>query len=262
MCRTVPTVWTLPGASHTRNRSAQITWVPARCNITYRPNGPIASMLYGDGFTQTRSYDNSYRLTGVTDSLAASLLRQLTYGYEGRDNLTSITDAQVPANNEVFGYTPRESVTLATGPYGSLAFTYDGVGNRVTAAANPGSGLVTDTYSHPATSNRLTSIAQGAGGTRAFTYDAAGNVTFDNRTGGGYGYTYDAAGRMASLTINGVLQAEYKYDFAGRQAVRRLPQLGVTLHSVFDAQGSRAGFSPQPPSHRKSPPQRHTNVRT
>jgi YD repeat-containing protein len=236
--------------------------VPARCNITYRPNGPIASMLYGDGFTQTRSYDNSYRLTGVTDSLAASLLRQLTYGYEGRDNLTSITDAQVPANNEVFGYTPRESVTLATGPYGSLAFTYDGVGNRVTAAANPGSGLVTDTYSYPATSNRLTSIAQGAGGTRAFTYDAAGNVTFDNRTGGGYGYTYDAAGRMASLTINGVLQAEYKYDFAGRQAVRRLPQLGVTLHSVFDAQGSRAGFSPQPPSHRKSPPQRHTNVRT
>ncbi len=83
--------------------------------------------------------------------------------------------------------------------------------------------------------NRLTSIAKGAGGTRVFTYDAAGNVTSDNRTGGGYGYTYDAAGRMATLSINGVLQAEYKYDFAGRQAVRRLPQLGVTLHSVFDA---------------------------
>jgi YD repeat-containing protein len=141
----------------------------------------------------------------------------------------------VPANNEVSGYTPRESLTSATGPYGSLAFTYDGVGNRVTATANPGSGLVTDTYSYPATSNRLTAIAQGSGGTRAFTYDAAGNVTFDNRTGGGYGYTYDAAGRMASLTINGVLQAEYKYDFAGRQAVRRRPQLGVTLHSAFDA---------------------------
>jgi uncharacterized protein RhaS with RHS repeats len=44
---------------------------------------------------------------------------------------------------------------------------------------------------------------------------------------------------MASLTINGVLQAEYKYDFAGRQAVRKLPQLGVTLHSVFDSDGRR-----------------------
>jgi RHS repeat-associated protein len=92
---------------------------------------------------------------------------------------------------------------------------------------------------HARTSNHLTAIAQGAGGTRAFTYDAAGNVTFDNRSGGGYGYTYDAAGRMASLTINGVLHAEYKYDFAGRQAIRKLPQLGVTLHSVFDSDGRR-----------------------
>jgi YD repeat-containing protein len=185
----------------------------------------------------TSTYDNSYRLTGVIDILAATLLRQLTYGYEGRDNLTSITDAQLPANNEIFDYTPREPLTSTTGPYGSLAFTYDGVGNRVTAAANPGTGLVTDIYSYPSTSNRLSSIAQGAGGTRAFTYDAAGNVTFDNRTGGGY--TYDAAGRMAQLTINGVLQAEYLYDFAGRQAIRKLPQQGVTLHSVFHADGRR-----------------------
>jgi ribosome biogenesis SPOUT family RNA methylase Rps3 len=62
-------------------------------------------------------------------------------------------------------------------------------------------------------------------------------VTFDNRTGGGSGYTYDAAGRMAQLTINGVMQAEDKYDFAGRQAIRKLPQQGVTLHSVFDSDG-------------------------
>ena len=27
--------------------------------ITYRPNGPLATVLYGDGFTQTRSYDLS-----------------------------------------------------------------------------------------------------------------------------------------------------------------------------------------------------------
>jgi hypothetical protein len=51
--------------------------------IIYRPNGPIASMLYGDGFTQTRTYDNSYRLTGVTDSLAASLLRQRPMAMRG-----------------------------------------------------------------------------------------------------------------------------------------------------------------------------------
>ena len=57
----------------------------------------------------------------------------MTYGYEGRDNIASITDAMVPANSETFGYTSRESLASASGPYGALAFTYDGVGNRLTS---------------------------------------------------------------------------------------------------------------------------------
>lgn len=96
-----------------------------------------------------------------------------------------------------------------------LYFTYDGVGNRVTSAV----GAATDTYTYPPASNRLSGITLAAGGTRAYTYDAAGNVITDSR-GAGYAYTYDAAGRMASMSINGVLQGTYNYDFAGRQAIR------------------------------------------
>jgi YD repeat-containing protein len=73
---------------------------------------------------------------------------------------------------------------------------------------------------------------------RAYTYDAAGNTLSDSR-GAGYSYTYDSAGRMASMSINGVLQGQYKYDFAGRQAIRTLTSTGQTLHSVFDASGNR-----------------------
>jgi RHS repeat-associated protein len=99
-------------------------------------------------------------------------------------------------------------------------------------------GVTTDTYTYPLTSNRLGSISLAAGGTRAFTYDAAGNVIADNR-GAGFGYTYDAAGRMSELRINGVLQAQYRYDFAGRQAVRTLTSTTQTIHSVFDSSGNR-----------------------
>ena len=49
---------------------------------------------------------------------------------------------------------------------------------------------------------------------RAFTYDAAGNVIYDARSGVGYGYGYDAANRMDTLTIDGVVQAEYVYGRA------------------------------------------------
>ena len=91
--------------------------------------------------------------------------RQLTYGYEGRDNLASVSDVQVPANTRTFGYTPCEHLSSANGPYGSLAFTYDGVGNRLTSVK----GAVTDSYTYPAASNRLSGITLGAEGARGFT---------------------------------------------------------------------------------------------
>lgn len=53
----------------------------------------------------------------------------------------------------------------ATGPYGTLAYTFDGVGSRLTSTL----GTSTDTY--PATSNRLSMINLATGGTRGFTHD-------------------------------------------------------------------------------------------
>ncbi|MGB8811920.1 MAG: hypothetical protein WCC57_01930, partial [Paracoccaceae bacterium] len=85
-------------------------------------------------------------------------MRHLSYGYEGRDNLTAVTDLLVPANSETYGYTPRESLASASGPYGQMSFAYDGVGNRVSHSLDPGTGVLTDSYSYPATSNRLGGI--------------------------------------------------------------------------------------------------------
>ncbi|HMS96620.1 MAG TPA: hypothetical protein PKA03_15645 [Tabrizicola sp.] len=56
------------------------------------------------------------------------------------------------------------------GPYGTLGFPHDGVGNRITHSSAAG----VDLYAYPLTSNRRSSITLAAGGNRAFTYDAAG----------------------------------------------------------------------------------------
>ncbi|WP_395541057.1 RHS repeat domain-containing protein [Neotabrizicola sp. sgz301269] len=223
------------------NRSSRIrvkdgaTYTTLLDQMTYAPNGPMISALYGDGYTQIRSYDLSYRLTGIEDALGATQLRDVSYGYEGRDNISAITDALVPGNSESFGYTPRESLASASGPYGSLGFTYDGVGNRVSYSFVAG----TDGYVYPTTSNRLTLINLATGGTRGFSYDGAGNVVAEARSGATHAYGYDAAGRMATFQINGFLQASYKYDAMGRQAIRTLTSGPVTIHSVFDSQGRR-----------------------
>lgn len=85
------------------------------------------------------------------------------------------------------------------------------MGNRLTAEL----GIATDTYTYPATFNRLTTITLAAAGSRGYTYDASGNVTAEARTGGPCAYNYNAAGRMSEFRINGVLQASYQYDAMG-----------------------------------------------
>jgi uncharacterized protein RhaS with RHS repeats len=50
---------------------------------------------------------------------------------------------------------------------------------------------------------------------------------------------YDTAGRRAAVSLNGVVQATYTYDWKGQQAVRRFPASGLAIQSVFDSAGHR-----------------------
>ena len=44
---------------------------------------------------------------------------------------------------------------------------------------------------------------------------------------------------MESMSLNGVVQAEYEYNALGQQVLRRLTQAGQVIHSVHDADGNR-----------------------
>jgi hypothetical protein len=50
---------------------------------------------------------------------------------EQNDSLTSVSDALTASNSETFTYTPRESLSTATRPYGALAYAYDAACNTL-----------------------------------------------------------------------------------------------------------------------------------
>jgi YD repeat-containing protein len=60
--------------------------------------------------------------------------------------------------------------------------------------------VLLETYTTPATSNRLTNVKQGATTTRAFTYNARGDVTRDTRGATQYNYTINSEERFAKRT--------------------------------------------------------------
>nr|MCU0910458.1 hypothetical protein [Paracoccaceae bacterium] len=119
--------------------------IPIVSGATYLPNGPLAALTYGDGSTLNESYDSSYRLTRQLDDLGGTLLRDMTYTWSNRGNLTGVTDALDLDSSEAYGYTPDQRLARAAGLWGGEAFTYDAVGNRTsrstgTLAAAPGIG--------------------------------------------------------------------------------------------------------------------------
>jgi len=186
----------------------------------------------------------TYRLTGQADT-GTMTLRDLAYGYSLRDNLTSASDQLDPAEDATYGYDPRQMLESAAGPWGTLDWSYDAVGNRETQSLTPPGGAASvDAYAHAVDSNRLTAIANPLAGTRSYSYDASGNTTAELRALGlpdAWAYGYDKAGRLVSVGVDGSAQGAYLYNALGQQVSRTAwpGALEAVTLSVHDLSGNR-----------------------
>lgn len=134
-----------------------------------------------------------------------------TFAYGDGLNLTGITDTVLAANSNTLIYSPANRLASASGAWGSAAYSYDAVGNRlsdvVTGTLNKNRQSSIDSFS-----NRLTGMTENAAAFRTYTYDGAGNIATDVRPGETYAYTYNKRNRLASVTRNGAAYATYGYN--------------------------------------------------
>src|SRR3989441_2290519 len=133
-------------------------------------------------------------LWGATpDALAqATTIQNLTYGYDNKGNVTTITDTI--NGNQTFGYDELNRLTSATGPYGSQTYSYDEIGNML---SNP----LVGTYSYPVSgASSVRPHAVSTVGSNSYGYDNNGNLT----SGAGRTLTYDFENRPTSITSGGV----------------------------------------------------------
>ena len=193
-------------------------------------------MLYGNGLAEVDSYSLDYEIQRLLVQNGGTSLIDRTHARADALNLTGITDAVTPANNQVMSYAPTNRLASAAGAFGTQSWLYDGVGNRTQEI----SAGATNTYAYPATSNRLSGVTQGATSVRAFVYDANGNIATDTRSGALYAYTYNQNNRLKTVTVAGNLKATYTYDAMEHLAVRVLTNMtpSGTIHTVYDRDGN------------------------
>lgn len=180
---------------------------PYATSVSYHVNNEIASIVLGNGVTQTFGLDSHRRIGTVRVMGQNGALVDLTYGYDANGNVLSISDVLNSSRSMTLGYDGANRLTSATGPWGSASYLYDGVGNLQSMST----GYSTHGYTYTA-ANRLdqvTGVRHGPGQTArtlSFQYDDRGNVINDGERGYGYG----AAGYMVSSTDGKAFTNDYR----------------------------------------------------
>lgn len=193
-------------------------------NITYDPFGPVTGWSWGNGTTASRDFDADGKVTQVDDANGASLK---TYSYDDAFRITGVTDVGNSALSWTYGYDLLDRLNSATSSSVTQGWTYDANGNRLTQT-----GSTPSTYTNSLTSNRVGSVSGAMA--RTYGYDAAGNTL----SYAGATFTYNHRGRMTSASNAGTT-ATYTYNALG-QRIRRATSASTTIY-VYDEAGHLVG---------------------
>ncbi|HEY8009626.1 MAG TPA: RHS repeat-associated core domain-containing protein [Rudaea sp.] len=219
--------------TYARNALGQITNISYKANATanaqvlvgtttYLPFGPLNQLTFGNGRTQTKTYDSDYAIDKVLSSGASGLILDTSEDVLGNlINASSTVGASPPT--QTYQYDPLYRLTtIQNGKTMSESFTYNQTGDRLTDTS--GRSTATYSYPNPLTSHHLQSVAG-----NARSYDANGNL--QNTAAGTL--TYDARNRLVGLNTSATKkktpQATYNYNGKGERVIKAVGTAGNTL---------------------------------
>ena len=216
------TVSTAGRSYDTFGRIASVSNGTDTLSYTYRPGGQLSLSGWTNGqnaamSNQSYEYDQYNRLTGIK----LNNVNEVSYTLNAKDQRTAATYANAGLWN--FTYDDKGQVTGANGSSKSYTYSYDGIGNRLTANEN---STVTNYTSNLLNQYTLINSA-------VPNYDADGNMT---TSGNGWGYTYNGENRITQAT-KGSITVTVAYDYAGRRISKTVTASGVVQNSykyVYD----------------------------
>jgi RHS repeat-associated protein len=193
----------------------------AAASYSYDAGGSMSGVAYGNGISTQYGYDALNRLTSVTvganlGATVARVLASYTYALYPTGNRQSVTEQSGRRMTWSYdGLWRLTNETIAGGSAnGSIAYTYDSVGNRLSRTSSV-AGVPSTTSSYD-NNDRLMSDS----------WDPNGNTV----QSGASQYGYDSENRLLSLNKTA---ANYVYDGDG-QLVQKTVGVGTTTYLIDD----------------------------
>jgi len=194
-------------------------------NITYRGDNQMLTYRFGNGLTDTRSYDLQGRLVSQQLSSTTSTLDSRNYSYDLNSNITNI-DTNIEDNR--YGYDALDRIiedTLNTNS--PIRFNYDLNDNRQNSQSDD--LLNSSQISYVQGSNRIAS-------NDALVETAP--ASFANRS-----LIFNDANRLFQLIEDGTRTAEYIYNDQGQRTRKTIFQSdGTTVDSITIYHYDRMGY--------------------
>jgi RHS repeat-associated protein len=185
----------------------------AAASYSYDAVGRMSGVAYGNGASTQYGYDALNRVTGVTvgtnlGTNVASVLASYTYALYPTGNRKSVTEKSGrTASWQYDGLWRLTNEVIAGGSAnGSISYTYDSVGNRLSRTSSV-AGVPSTTSSYD-NNDRLMSDSWDPNGNTVqsganqYGYDSENRLLSLNRTAANY--VYDGDGQLVQKTVGGV----------------------------------------------------------
>ncbi len=177
----------------------------------------------GNGVLTKIGYDSLRKrpLSYVTYLKDSSVEQSITYAYDKKGNIETITDLMNGSRNQSFEYDHLSRVTKAIGKYGEETYSYHRNGNLLHK------GAFTYSYENSNHIHAVTKVNSPNTGILSYGYDTVGNMTTRN----GDAYHYNAQGKLKEIVTSGGDRFEYKYDHSGNRIKKSLLNQNTTTYS-------------------------------
>ena len=201
-------------------------------DINYSNYKKISSYEFSGSFLE-HDFDPMGRISGIiagtgTPTAIGTKYVDLTYTYDGMNNVKTVTDNLDQTQNRTFGYDAANRMTTANGSWGNGSYTYDNLNNI--SKYNLGDNI-SEKYTYNTTNNQLNSVAGTAN--KAFTYDANGNVISNGKDT----FLYNAANQLIKVTGTSgsgqAIEVDYLYDAASHVVSYTETVAGAKKQPVF-----------------------------
>jgi YD repeat-containing protein len=187
--------------------------LPFLTSVEYHPSGQLSNITYANG--QQSNFTLSDRLW--IDQIQTNSIFTHDYLYDAKGNVSQITATGLTPYNRVMTYDPLDRLESATGPWGTINYTYSAIGD-ITSNDN-GVFNYSGVQLNNIEKDRFTTY---------FSYDGNGNVIDEQKIS-----TFTIAG-IPSITE--LYSRKYFYDDAENLIRSNSLKQGQSLSSVTDYQ--------------------------